>query len=170
MWGMGADRYDLKELSRLADVTPRTVHFYVQQGLLPPASTTGPGARYDDEHLLRLRAIRLLKGRHLPLAEIRKTLTGLGTGEMERLLQESSSPRPASALDYVRGVLAEALSYTPRERPRSDVGRPGTERSQWDRIVLAEDIELHVRRPLSRDMNRRVDRVVAAARRILEEN
>jgi hypothetical protein len=44
------------------------------------------------------------------------------------------------------------------------------DRSQWDRIALAPDIELHVRRPLSRLVNKRVDRLVAAARQLLEED
>ena len=43
------------------------------------------------------------------------------------------------------------------------------DRSQWERIVLAPDIELHVRRPLSRIQNKRVDRLLTIAREILEE-
>jgi hypothetical protein len=42
-------------------------------------------------------------------------------------------------------------------------------RSQWDRIVLAPDIVLHVRRPLSRLQNRAVDRLIGVARQLLEE-
>lgn len=47
---------------------------------------------------------------------------------------------------------------------------PAPSRSQWDRIALAPDIELHVRRPLSREQNRLVERLVDAARRLFEEN
>ena len=43
-------------------------------------------------------------------------------------------------------------------------------RSQWERIALAPDVELHVRRPLSRIKNRAVDRLVALARQLLEED
>ncbi len=42
-------------------------------------------------------------------------------------------------------------------------------RSQWDRIALAPDIELHVRRPLARRQNRMVERLIALARQLLEE-
>jgi hypothetical protein len=42
-------------------------------------------------------------------------------------------------------------------------------RSQWERISLAPDVELHVRRPLSRYQNRRVERLLEAARQILKE-
>jgi len=36
-------------------------------------------------------------------------------------------------------------------------------------VALAPDIELHLRRPQSRDMNRRVERLLAAAREIFKE-
>jgi len=39
----------------------------------------------------------------------------------------------------------------------------------WERIPLAPDVELHVRRPLSRTANRRVERLVTIAREILED-
>src|SRR5262249_25148691 len=44
-----------------------------------------------------------------------------------------------------------------------------TNRSQWERIALTTDVELHVRRPQSRLHNRAVDRLVALARQLLEE-
>jgi hypothetical protein len=47
---------------------------------------------------------------------------------------------------------------------------PNPERSQWERIAIEPDIELHVRRPLSRTQNRRVERLIAFARQLLEED
>jgi hypothetical protein len=46
---------------------------------------------------------------------------------------------------------------------------PGT-RAQWERITLAPDIELHIRRPLTRAANKQVDRLIDAARDILRED
>jgi len=43
------------------------------------------------------------------------------------------------------------------------------ERSQWERVVLAPDVELHLRRPSSRTQNKRIDRLIAIARELLEE-
>ena len=43
-------------------------------------------------------------------------------------------------------------------------------RAQWDRITLAPDVELHVRRPLTREQNRQVERLIDAARDIFEED
>ncbi len=55
----------------------------------------------------------------------------------------------------------------PSPAPTSSMTRPVT--AMWERIPLAPDVELHVRRPLSRTANRRVERLVTIAREILED-
>jgi hypothetical protein len=61
--------------------------------------------------------------------------------------------------------------YRPASAPTSsEPTLPPVERSQWERIVLAPDIELHIRRPLSRAQNKGVDRLVTIARELLEED
>jgi DNA-binding transcriptional MerR regulator len=178
--------FDLKTLCERAEVTPRTVHFYVQQGLLPPAGAPGPGARYGEGHVSRLRLIRLLQRQHLPLAEIAKRLKGLTDAQVDSLIAEASRRREAergSALEYIRSVLAEAPPPMPRHASQRLLGRmwaprmpaadaplplpPG--RSQWERFTLEDGIELHVRRPLTRLQQRRVDRLMSAASEIFEE-
>lgn len=211
---------DLKELCRRTDVTPRTVHYYIQQGVLPPAGSRGPGARYGLDHLNRLRLARRLQREHLPLAEIRQRLEAMTGEDVATALAESEGGTPPapgeSALDYVRGLLAGPSSRS--GPPAGSVARsvrlsganrlaepagapvwsgdrfqsrppgpsaelsaaslaspatpvpPVSERSQWDRIALAPDVELHVRRPLTRDMNRRLEKLLDAAHDILKED
>ena len=155
-------RYDLGELAELAGATVRTIRYYVQQGLLPAPGQMGPGSHWSDGHLQRLRLIRKLQRQHLPLSEIRRQLAELDDAAVARLL-ENETP-PGSAVDYVRAVLAKAGS-TMRSQ---SLPLPGSsDRSQWERIRLDDDVELHVRRPLSREQNRRVERLLAEARRIL---
>lgn len=191
-------RYALTELADLAGVTPRTVRFYLSQGLLPSPGATGPGVKYGEEHLDRLRLIRRLQREHLPLAEIRSRLSGLDGDEVARAVQLADEPGtepvdPAdTALDYVRRLLgpaggqsapslkrmtmaaetrAPAYSTVPdASGPAPMAPTPSLERSQWERIALAPDIELHVRRPLSRPQSRKVDRLVSIARELLEED
>lgn len=92
----------------------------------------------------------------------------------------ASAAPPDSAADYVRAVLgrasparSSAVSAAMGGRPvwHPAQGRPPSSpvRSQWERIALAPDIELHVRRPLSRDEGRRLDRLLEMARQILHE-
>src|SRR3712207_6888934 len=103
------ESFDLNELSEAAGVTPRTVRYYVQQGLLPSPGTRGPGTRYDRVHLDRLQLIRRLQRQHLPLAEIRRRLEALDDdGVREALvtpLDQSEVSPQSTALDYVRDLL-----------------------------------------------------------------
>lgn len=179
LYAMKESRYDLKALCAEAAVTPRTVHFYIGAGLLRPAGTPGPGARYDDGHLARLRLIRLLQKEHLPLAEIRKRLETLSDVDAERVLREHewqyTGPQ-SSALDYIRSVLSgqrlgysQALAAQSLRNSRAQTAQPVSERSQWERIAFSADVELHIRRPLSREQNRQVDRLVAFAKELMEE-
>jgi DNA-binding transcriptional MerR regulator len=233
-------RHSIADLARLTGVTPRTVRYYVAQGLLPGANDAGPGAWYDERHLARLRLIRRLQAQHLPLAEIRTRLDELSDDEVGELgsaeATETTQPQ-TSALDYIRGVLGTPPRSTPPPRPaavlpverplprplaspprakrlmlarlREPIGGMGihppgidsdaadavqesrpmrgsleppvapppapppattSTRSQWDRIGLTPDIELHVRRPLSRLDNRRVERLITIARQLLKED
>lgn len=199
------DPYTLSDLAGLADVTPRTVRYYIGQGLLPPAGQSGPGARYGENHLARLRLIRQLQRQHLPLAEIRSRLSQLADEAVGALAVAESTAQAGhgaeSAADYIKRVLARVdpigaprpdavaqmllepsfLGAEPpglRERampildaaPAAPLESPASERSQWDRIALDPDVELHIRRPLSRTQNKRVERLIAIAREVLEEN
>ena len=175
--------YSLQHLADVADVTPRTIRYYVSQGLLPSPSQLGPGARYSDRHLDRIRLIRLLQREHLPLAEIRARLAKMDDRQVAELAQAAPATHPSgSAVDYVRSVLREprapmaSMAAPPmasfRMLAADDPGQPASstpDRSQWDRITLTPDVELHVRRPLTRHHNRLVDRLIATARQLFEE-
>lgn len=46
---------------------------------------------------------------------------------------------------------------------------PSIERSQWERLSLGPNLELHVRRPLGRLEQKRVERLITIARQVLKE-
>jgi DNA-binding transcriptional MerR regulator len=171
---------DIKQLCDGAGVTPRTVHYYIQQGLLPGAGTTGSGARYSPDHLDRLRLIRLLQNEHLPLAEINRRLRSLSGDDVRALLEERKrvrDPSKGSALDYIRSILkpqpAQAASdrslLTSQAASQEARVEAGLGRSQWERIDLADGLELNVRRPLTRQQQRKLEKLLTSAREIFEE-
>jgi DNA-binding transcriptional MerR regulator len=86
--------YTIGELVSLSGVNRRNIHFYVQQGLLPPPQGAGLGARYSDEHLLCLRAIPVLRNRGLRLDEIRERLAGADARSIEALVAEAPQSAP----------------------------------------------------------------------------
>ena len=69
-----ADGMGIAELARKAGVTPRTIRYYVVEGLLPAPAGQGQRRAYGQVHLDRLEAIRELKAAYLPLHEIRRRL------------------------------------------------------------------------------------------------
>ncbi len=64
--------YTIKELADLAGVTTRTLRYYDQQGILPPAEIGLNGYRfYDHSSLLRLQQVLFFRELDVPLKEIR---------------------------------------------------------------------------------------------------
>jgi DNA-binding transcriptional MerR regulator len=250
----GSDtEYTLTVLAGAAGVTPRTVRYYISQGLLPTPVGQGPGAHYTSAHLDRLRLIRRLADEHLPLARIRQELAALDDLEVAGLVAEAEVPQHAdhvaglqhprlprvahpsspliafgeppaagassvapptasaaagsAAIDYIRGVLGErrpssllrrapttqpqpaarfepsrpdefplrddATEPRPRDQPALFPSLPGRaptpDRSTWERLSLTPDIELHVRRPLDRPTNKRLERLLEFARALFSE-
>jgi DNA-binding transcriptional MerR regulator len=76
---------------------------------------------------------------------------------------------------YDHELVAGATSVRPplmpavRDRPAATEVPPSA-RSQWERLSLGPNIELHVRRPLGRLEQRRVERLITIARQVLKED
>jgi len=64
------------EVARLAGVLPSTIRYYTEIGLLEPAGTTAGGQRlYSKEDALsKIRMIKNIERRHLPLQTIKKII------------------------------------------------------------------------------------------------
>lgn len=69
--------YTVKQLADLAGVSPRTLHYYDQIGLLSPSSYGDNGyRRYDDEAVLRLQQILFFRELDFSLAELKAIIDG----------------------------------------------------------------------------------------------
>jgi DNA-binding transcriptional MerR regulator len=72
------------------------IHFYSQQGILPPPSGAGLGAHYDEGHLLRLLLIPALRQQGLRLDEIRSRLAGMDLDALQALYHQlGQAPQPS---------------------------------------------------------------------------
>lgn len=173
---------DIATLADAAAVTPRTVRYYIQQGLLPSPSKRGPGANYDRSLVDRLQLIKRLQREHLPLAEIRNQLESLDdNGVREALGGLPELPLPDPGVAYVRSLLSRGDSHGmaredgPLFSGKAEVAearkppKSTTTKSTWERIGLSRDVELHIRRPLTRERNKLVDRLLDAAKNIFSE-
>jgi DNA-binding transcriptional MerR regulator len=169
----------IDELSSRADVPVRTIRYYISEGLLPGPGTRGKGASYGEEHLLRLRLIRLLAEQRVPLAELRTRLAGVSAEQVRELLaQEAHRERELRRLaetqspqDYVASLLARArAARTPASHAAPsapDLPQPDVLSSTaptWRHIELAPGVELHVRHDAERQQRPLIDRLLRAAR------
>src|SRR5215210_1841141 len=113
------------DLAERAGTTVRTVRYYVAQGLLPGPVGAGRRSAYTYEHLVRLAAIRALKARYLPLAEIGRRLAGLSLVELDALAAAASEDAPLDAVGQPLVAPVPALAEA-GERPaarHADLGR-----------------------------------------------
>jgi len=116
------ERFRLAELAAATGVSARTIRYYIAEGLLPPPEGVGPAAVYTAAQRDRLALIAILKGRYLPLREIAGRLRELDDAGVRAALRGERAPEGALASPAATG---------------------GGER--WERITLAEGVELHVR-------------------------
>jgi len=67
--------YTVRQLSKLAGITPRTLHYYDEIGLLKPSRIGDNGYRYyGEESLLRLQQILFYRALDMPLDQIKQTM------------------------------------------------------------------------------------------------
>jgi len=158
----------IDELAEAVGVPVRTIRYYIAEGLLPGPEGRGKGAVYREEHLLRLRLVRLLSEQRVPLADIRARLRQLAPDEIRSLVAEEQSrsailqrlEKAPSPRAYITALLRSAREARqppwPRTgRPEADVQqhflvqrrpeRPPSEPINWRRWELAPGLELHVR-------------------------
>lgn len=88
---MTKDGVTINELSKMAQVTVRTIRFYTDEGVLDEPAGRDRFARYTLRHYLQLCAAKHLKERFLPLRVIRDQMASLNDQELERL----AGPVPA---------------------------------------------------------------------------
>ena len=96
---MDETTYSLTELADAADVSTRTIRYYISEGLLPPPVGAGHASRYTSAHLGRLRQIAALKAQYLPLREIRNRL---GDPPLPPAAPSEERSSRSSARDYLR--------------------------------------------------------------------
>ena len=121
----------LDELASRAGVSPRTVRYYIQRGVLPAPNFKGPDTAYDERHLQALRAIKRLQEEYLPLDAIASTLEGKTTGELRKIADRG--------LPAETGTSAAGSSAGLRPPPPRSVTT-----TRGERIALARGVELWV--------------------------
>jgi DNA-binding transcriptional MerR regulator len=146
------DALSLRELAEMSGVSERTIRYYIVNNLLEPARGAGPYAWYPASHLVTLKKIKVAQSRGWQLARIEKWLEG--GGDLEELDRTPVAPRSPS-LDFV----ADEADIDDWERKRK------SERSTWERFVIADGVELHVRKAaMGSGLERKLEKLIDFAR------
>jgi len=146
----------------------RTLRYYITEGLIDrPMGKEGTAALYGYRHLLQILAVKRLQGSYLPIKRIREVLTGRSNEEIERIVTEG----PEEPLTNLRQAIGRHLAplqigqmASPSRRrfllqepeqplrlecssppPQFLAEPPSSTGSSWERFVLGDGIELHLR-------------------------
>lgn len=112
--------------SARAAPSARAVRFYVASGLLDRPDGTGTAATYNYRHFLQLLAIKIRQREGQTLDVIRHEMRDLTGDLLERRIAQSLAP----ALGVGADLAVESDDHPPLA---------------WQRIAIADGIELHVR-------------------------
>ena len=84
--------YKIKEVSELAGISVRTLHYYDQIGLLTPAYVEENGYRlYDEENVARLHQVLFFKEMDLPLGSIKNILDDPQFNQLDALVKHKKN-------------------------------------------------------------------------------
>jgi len=149
------------ELARRSGVTVRTVHYYIEEGLLPEPPRRGKYGEFDDSYVQRLRLIQQLKAERLSLPAIRARLAEMGLAPAQHVArlplfpseQEEASPATVAPLapraGLFRSRFAEEAGLTPEQVSHLEaLGLIGSSEG----LLAAEDL------PLARSVGRLLSR------------
>ncbi len=181
----------IEELAERAEISVRTIRFYIAEGLLPGPGARGKAASYSSDHLQRLRLIRRLAEQRVPLAEMREMLArlspedeqALASEEEERAMQREQAAQSPSPKDYLATLLHQAraarqppaappspaLSFpaspapSARLYPRPIHAPPRQPADVWQRWELAPGVELHVKADVADQQRQLIERLLWAA-------
>ena len=189
-------RYLINELAKRANTTVRTIRYYTSEGLLPQPDTDSKYAYYDENHLRRLELILRMKEAYLPLKEIRQIMLSLSDEEVNNRLMEKTQSvkleeldknisqfkktKESDALNYISNLMETQTNFRSNQlqsrRPpqihqmEDDLQIPTQispdDVENWQRIILAPGVELHLRYPTESDTNHRIQQLISYAKKI----
>ncbi len=153
----------LEELSRETGLTPRTIRFYIGQGLIPPPRSRGRGAHYSDEHLLGLRRVMELRAQRFGLQEIEAIIQGSDKRN------SMSEDKEGTYTEYGTDPGSAVQEYVHRARYNTTAVSTDTDEttpfpSRWTRHPVVPGIEIHVEASISATERRTVEQATRTLR------
>ena len=177
--------YSLKEVAEQVGVEIRVLRSWMGSPYrILRGVGRGSGARYSQHFRDRAMLAQRLRTENVTLGEIAKRLSGIpdeeleqilasGVGAMQQKVRGSAADYAAAALSS-RGMFTSALQQRmaghsatrSQQVPAATTSQRAGARVNWERITLSDGVEIHVRRPMNREENRLLERLLEEAERI----
>ena len=177
--------YSLKEVAEQVGVEIRVLRSWMGSPYrILRGVGRGSGARYSQHFRDRAMLAQRLRTENVTLGEIAKRLSGIPDEELEQILAGGVGAMQqkgrGSAADYAaaalssRGMFTSALQQhmaghsatRSQQAPTATTSQRAGARVHWERITLSDGVEIHVRRPMNREENRLLERLLEEAERI----
>ena len=177
--------YSLKEVATQVGVELRVLRSWMGSPYrILRGVGRGSGARYSQHFFDRAMLAQRLRTENVTLGEIAKRLSGIPDEELEQLLAGGVGAMQqkgrGSAADYAaaalssRGMFTSALQQRlaghsatrSQQVPAATTSQRAGARAHWEVMRLAVGVEIHVRRPMNREENRLLERLLEEAERI----
>ena len=139
-------QYTISEIASDTGITRRTIHYYIKEKLIPPAhrpkdeAGAGGGAHYSDEHIIRLKLIKLMKNDHFKLSGIKEALNGMTISQMEDIYSKAK----AGNTNLAEGLTNEAKSGDDYNYLQH-LKRTSLPDSSWNRFYVIDGVEINIR-------------------------
>jgi DNA-binding transcriptional MerR regulator len=178
------ETYRVSELAQKAEVTKRTIHYYVNRGLLPPPQGAGVGSFYNEEHFLKLLIIKGLQKKYLPLDKIRELIAHLNLEEARQMVEEEEAYINQNSIHETEAFIAFSKE-DPYESPTKQLLLKGqyaekmqniereldeTDRKSYIRMYLGMGIELHYPAELFKNEANLITSIEKYCRKLIDEN
>lgn len=161
-------RFTMSELEEVTGTSRRTIRFYVKEGFIPPPEGEGGGAKYTDEHVLKMQAIKVMQDNHLKLKGIQEALAGMSHDEMKRFVADAGegkgqwnakslehwvhpSEGPAkSSRNFSFATFVKKETPAPHEQGNANIlnklnRRQSPNAESWKRFAILDGVELSIR-------------------------
>jgi DNA-binding transcriptional MerR regulator len=134
--------YTAEQLAEKANVSLRTVRYYIQEGLIEAPESRGPGAHFTNTHLSQLLRIRLMQDAGFDLKTIKELGPAIETSTM--VLAKSPELRAAAMKIVEARRLARRARADEPDEPDEDEKAERLDARSAIRIPMADGVELMV--------------------------
>ncbi len=165
--------YSITELEELTQINRRTIHYYIQQKLIPPPEGKGGSAKYGKVHYYRLLLIKHMQKSHLRLSGIKEALDSMSREELKKMVSSINNSNmdwdtdslgkwmninePKEITDFSKSSHSKNVNMSflkkPQKKQKSYAGsffgkvkrKFDYQESLWERFVISDGIEIHIR-------------------------